>query len=148
MTDTPEQDIARDLVRRTMLAAPLMLAIGAIFWGLDGALSSGYALVIVAANFLLGAAAITWGAKVSPSAMFAAVLGGFVVRLGIITAAVLPIRGSGWFEIAPFAISLLVTHIGILAWETQHVSATLAFPGLKPEPVVRSNNNPSTEHSA
>jgi len=30
------------------------------------------------------------------------------------------------------AVSLLVTHLGLLVLETRHVSASLAFPSLKP----------------
>lgn len=144
----PERVIARDLAVRTVVVAPLMLAMGALFWGWNGALSAGYALVLVAANFLLGAAFITWGAKVSPAALFGAVMFGFLARLGVITAAVLPIRNSDWFELAPFAISLLVTHLGLLAWETRHVSASLAFPGLKPGHQVLSTFDPAAERSA
>jgi hypothetical protein len=146
-TVAPEQEIARDLAVRTALVAPLMLAIGAVFWGWYGFFSSGYALVIVAVNFLLAAAIMTWSAKISPGVMFGAVMFGFIARLGIITAAVLPIRNTEWFEIAPFAISLLVTHIGLLIWEAQHVSASLAFPGLKPGTAVLSTNDPSAERS-
>jgi len=144
----PERQIARDLAVRTLLVAPIMLAAGALFWGWHGFWSAGYALVIVAANFLLAAAAITWGAKISPAAMFGAVMFGFVARLGIITAAVLPIRSTEWFEIVPFAISLLITHLGLLAWETRHVAASLAFPGLKPGHEILSTTDPSAERSA
>ena len=144
----PEREIARDLAIRTVIVAPVMLAIGAGFWGWHGFWSSGYALAIVAVNFLLAAATITWSAKISPAVMFGAVMFGFLARLGIITAAVLPIRHSEWFEIAPFAISLLVTHLGLLLWETQHVSASLAFPGLKPGHAVLSTNDSSAERSA
>ncbi|MGZ0217694.1 MAG: ATP synthase subunit I [Acidimicrobiales bacterium] len=143
----PERQVARDLAVRTVLVTPAMLAVGAIFWGWHGFWSSGIALGIVAVNFLLGAAAITWGAKVSPAALFGAVMFGFIVRLGILTAAVLPIRSSGWFEIVPFAISLLVTHLGLLAWETRHVAASLAFPGLKPGHELLSTIDPSAERS-
>jgi hypothetical protein len=143
----PERQVARDLAVRTVLVTPVMLAVGAIFWGWHGFWSSGIALGIVAVNFLLGAAAITWGAKVSPAALFGAVMFGFIVRLGILTAAVLPIRSSEWFEIVPFAISLLVTHLGLLAWETRHVAASLAFPGLKPGHEILSTIDPSAERS-
>ncbi len=157
--NSPEREIARDLAMRTLLVAPVMLAVGAVFWGWSGLWSSGYGLAIVAVNFLVGAAIITWSAKISPAVMFGSVLFGFVARLGVITAAVLPIRGSDWFEIAPFAISLLVTHIGLLAWETRHVAATLAFPGLKPGAAVlsprggsvnssKSTDDSTAEHSA
>ena len=30
------------------------------------------------------------------------------------------------------AILILVTHLGLLFWELRYVSASLAFPGLKP----------------
>jgi hypothetical protein len=144
----PERTIARDLAARTVLVAPVMVAMGAVFWGGAGAWSAGYALVIVAVNFLLGAATITWGARISPGALFGSVMFGFIARLGIITAAVLPIRDSEWFEVAPFAISLLVTHLGLLAWETRHVSASLAFPGLKPGHDLLSITDPAAERSA
>jgi hypothetical protein len=144
----PERQVARDLAVRTVMVTPAMLAVGAIFWGWHGFWSFGIALAIVAINFLLGAAAITWGAKVSPAALFGAVMFGFIVRLGILTAAVLPIRHSEWFEIVPFAISLLVTHLGLLAWETRHVAASLAFPGLKPGHEILPTNDPSAERSA
>ncbi len=143
----PEREIARDLAMRTLLVAPVMLAIGAIFWGWSGLWSSGYGLVIVAVNFLVGAAIITWSAKISPAVMFGAVMFGFIARLGIITAAVLPIRDSDWFEVAPFAISLLVTHIGLLAWETRHVAASLAYPGLKPGAAVLSPKSDAANSS-
>ena len=143
----PERQVARDLAARTVLVTPVMLSVGAVFWGWHGFWSSGIALGIVAVNFLLGAAAITWGAKISPAALFGAVMFGFLVRLGILTAAVLPIRSSEWFEIVPFAISLLVTHLGLLAWETRHVAASLAFPGLKPGHEILSTIDPSAERS-
>ena len=128
----PELDIARDIVRRALIVGPILLAISALFWGWNGLASSGYALVLVMANFLLGAAIITWSARISPAVMMGAVLFGYIARLGILTAAVLPIRNRDWFEVAPFAITLLVTHLGLLIWETRHVSASLAYPGLKP----------------
>ena len=134
----PEREIARDLAVRSLLVAPLMVAFGAIFWGWAGVWSSGYGLAIVSLNFLLGAAIITWSVKISPAVMFGAVMVGFVARLGIIAGAVLPIRSAVWFEITPFAIALLVTHIGLLVWETRHVAASLAFPGLKPGSAVLS----------
>ena len=128
----PEQAVARDMVRRSVLFAVPLLAGGALGWGWTGALSVGLALALVLVNFVLGAAVIGWGARMGPAAMMAAAMGGYVVRLGVVTAAVLPVRHHDWFELLPFAVSLLVTHLGLLIVETRHVSASLAFPGLKP----------------
>lgn len=139
--DAPERAVARDMVRRSVVFAVPLLAGGALGWGWTGALSVGLALALVLVNFGLGAAAIGWGARLGAGPLMAAALGGYVVRLGIVTAAVLPVRHHDWFELLPFAVSLLVTHLGLLIVEARHVSASLAFPGLKP-------SRPSSEHSA
>ena len=132
-SEAPERAVARDMVRRSVFFAAPLLVGGALGWGWPGVFSVGLALVLVLANFALGAAAIGWGARLGPAALMAAALGGYVVRLGIVTAAVLPIRHHDWFELLPFAVSLIATHLGLLIVEARHVSASLAFPGLRPE---------------
>ena len=120
------------MFRRGLMVGPALVAICTILWGVDGLVSSAFALGIVLINFLAGAWLIDWAVKVSPEMLMGAVLGGFVLRMGILTAAVVPVRNMGWFEITPFALTLIVTHLGLLIWETKFVSATLAYPGLKP----------------
>ncbi len=128
----PERQVALDLFRRGLLAGPILVALCAAVWGLAGLVSSGFALGLVLVNFVAGAWLIDWAVRISPQLLMGAVLGGFVLRMGLLTAAVLPVRDLGWFEIAPFAITLIVTHLGLLIWETRYVSATLAHPGLAP----------------
>ena len=55
---TPERDIAIDMARRALPLAPIPLVISAIFWQVDGVISSAYALVLIVANFLAAAAPI------------------------------------------------------------------------------------------
>jgi len=143
----PEREVATDLAVRVAIVAPIMLAVSAAFWGFAGLWSAAIALALVAANFLLGAAFITSAARISPSMLMGAVLGGFILRLGLITAIVMPIRHAGWFAVVPFAISLLVTHLGLLLWETQHVAASLAHPGLKPGHAILSHSSSNAERS-
>ncbi len=128
----PEREVALDLFRRGLIAGPVLVAGCTAIWGTAGLASSGLALGLVLVNFLAGAWLIDWAVRISPQMLMGAVLGGFVARLGLLTAAVLPVRNAGWFEIAPFAVTLIVTHLGLLLWETRFVSATLAYPGLKP----------------
>jgi hypothetical protein len=127
-----ETAIARDLTRRAIWVAPAFLLVGLLGWGLDGLLSSALALVLVAVNFRLGAAIITRAAQISINALYGAVLGGYVARLALMTAVVLVVKAVGLLATVPFAITLLVTHLGLLAWESRHVAMTLAAPGLKP----------------
>jgi len=127
-----EGAIARDLTRRAIWVAPVFLLVGVVGWGINGLLSSALALVLVAVNFRLGAAIISRAAQISINALYGAVLGGYVARLALMTAVVLTVKAIGLLATVPFAITLLVTHLGLLAWESRHVAMTLADPGLKP----------------
>lgn len=127
-----EGAIARDLARRAIWVAPVFLLLGVVGWGINGLFSSALALVLVAANFRLGAAIISRAAQISINALYGAVLGGYVARLALMTAVVLTVKAIGLLATVPFAITLLVTHLGLLAWESRHVAMTLAAPGLKP----------------
>ena len=128
----PESDIARHLARRAVLVAPLFLVGGLIGWGPTGLFSAALGLVLVAVNFRLGAAIITRATQISINALYGAVLGGYVARLGLMTAVVLVVKAGGWLATVPFAITLLVTHLGLLVWESRHVALTLAAPGRRP----------------
>ena len=57
---------------------------------------------------------------------------GYLLRLGILFCAVVLVRDAGWVELWPLGLTLIVTHLGLLAWEARSVSASLAFPALKP----------------
>ncbi len=143
----PEREVAFDMVRRSVIFAVPLLAAGALGWQWSGVWSVGLALGLVLVNFVLGAAMIGWGARLGAGGLMAAALGGYVVRLGIVAAAVLPVLRFDWFELLPFAVSLLVTHIGLLVVESRHVAASAAFPGLKPGrefPSRRGSSRPSS----
>ena len=127
-----EGAIGRDLTRRAIWVAPVFLLVGVVGWGIIGLLSSALALVLVAVNFRLGAAIISRAAQISINALYGAVLGGYVARLALMTAVVLTVKAIGLLATVPFAITLLVTHLGLLAWESRHVAMTLAAPGLRP----------------
>jgi hypothetical protein len=43
------------------------------------------------------------------------------------------VNDRDWVDLPVLAVTVLVTHLGMLFWETRYVSASLAFPALKPE---------------
>jgi hypothetical protein len=86
----------------------------------------------VVANFLVSAAMLAWTAKISISLMMGTALFGYLMRLGLIFLAVWVVRDASWVELVPLGLTIVVTHLGLLFWEMRYVSATLAFPGLKP----------------
>ena len=59
-------------------------------------------------------------------------LGGFLVRMGVLVGVIALVRNQPWVDLPTLAITLLATQLGLLFWETRYVSATLAYPGLKP----------------
>lgn len=132
-TNAPERQVAFDMARLGLIVGPGFCLVGFLAWGLGGLASSAIAFALVVINLVLGAWIIGRAADVSPNLLMGAVLGGFVFRLAALTAVVLPIRDFTWFEVAPFALALVGGHLGLLAWETQRVSISLAYPGLPPK---------------
>jgi hypothetical protein len=127
-----EQQVARDMIRRALPVAPVLMLLCGLIWGVHGALSCGYAVVIVLANFALSAAILSATARISLVVMMAAVMAGYLIRLVLVTVAVLAVIHQSWVVVVPLALTLMVTHLGLLFWETRYVSATLAYPALKP----------------
>jgi hypothetical protein len=127
-----EVEVAFDLGRRALWIAPALVLLSAVIWGVEGALSSGFSLGLVALNFLAAAAVIAWGARTSLTLLWAAVLGGYVARLGLVLAALFLVKDAAWVERVPLFATLLVAHLGLLLWETRYLSISLAYPALKP----------------
>lgn len=129
---SPAADVARDIVRRGVWIAPVLMGIGAAVWSTDGFFSVGYGVLLVLANFALAALIIATTSRISLSLMMAGVLFGFLIRLGIIFVAVYAVKDAGWMNILALGLTIIVTHLGLLIWELRFVSASLAYPGLKP----------------
>jgi hypothetical protein len=127
-----ERQVAADIARRSLPVAPVILILCALGWGVAGAASAAYALVLVLANFFASAAMLAWAARTSLNLLMGVALFGYIGRLGLITLAVLAISGQSWFSPIPLCATLVLTHLGLLIWETRYVSASLAYPGLKP----------------
>jgi hypothetical protein len=127
-----ERELAVDMLKRSARLVPIVLAVAAIFWGYDGIASAGIAVGLVLINLLLSAAALSWAAKVSLNMIMVVALVGFAVRMGLVTLVVFLVKDAGWIDLLALGVSILVTHLGLLFWELRYVSASLAFPGLKP----------------
>jgi hypothetical protein len=128
-----ERQIAADMIKRAAMALPALVVVAALGWGVDGALSAAFAVGLVSANFAVAATSMSWAAKISVNVLMATVLAGFMVRMALITVAVLAVRHQSWVATVPLGITIVLTHIGLLFWETRHLSVSLAFPGLKPK---------------
>lgn len=130
--DGPERDVALDMARLGLFLGPAFSALAALVWGVGGFASAAIAFAIVVANLLFGAWIIGRALAIGPNLLMGAMLGSFILRLILLSVIVVPIRDFGWFEVVPFAIGLVGGHLGLLIWETQRISGTLAYPGLPP----------------
>lgn len=129
-----EQEVARDLIRHGLYALPVALLVGTLGWGAGGLLSVGYAAALVLVNFWLNASLLAWASRISYAMVMGVALFGFAVRIALVSAAVLLVADQAWVRPVPLGVTLVVAHLGLLFWETRYVSASLAFPGLKPAP--------------
>ncbi|MGK2947193.1 MAG: ATP synthase subunit I [Acidimicrobiales bacterium] len=129
----PEPVLARDIARHAVRIAPVAIAVCAAIWGGAGAASAAYATVLVLANLLLAAWMLSTAARISYALLMGAALFGFLLRLGLVSAAVLLVKDASWVEPVALGLTLVVAHLGLLFWELRYVSISLAHPGLKPE---------------
>ena len=128
----PEVAVTKDMIRRGLVVAPLLLLVCGFLWGMHGALSSAYGVAIILLNFGLAAGIVAGTARISIGMMMGAVLFGYLVRLGLILVAVLLVKDAGWISLPALGTTIIVTHLGLLVWEMKFVALSLAHPGLKP----------------
>jgi hypothetical protein len=128
----PEVAVSTDMIKRGLVAAPVLIAICGVIWGMDGVWSSAYGIAIVLANFALAAASIASAARISLGLMMAATLFGYIIRLALIFLAVWLVRDAAWISFPALGSTIIITHLGLLFWEMKYVALSLAHPGLKP----------------
>ena len=128
----PEAAVTKDMVRRGLIVAPLLIAICGLLWQMNGALSSAYGIALVLVNFTLAATLVSVTARISLGLMMGAVLFGYLIRLGLIFLAVFLVKDAGWISLPALGATIIVTHLGLLIWEMKYVALSLAHPGLKP----------------
>lgn len=134
-----EVEVATDLVRRGLIVAPLLVLVAGLVRGVDGAYSAAVAIALVLCNFVIAASSLAWAARRGAAVLAAVVFGGYALRLAIVVVVFLALRNQAWFDAVSFGVTLVVTHVGLLFWETRFVGLTLAAPGLRPGPLPEEN---------
>ena len=130
--EAPEVQISKDLIRRGLIAGPVLIAICGVIWGMNGVSSSAYGVALVLVNFAIAAGLIAVTARISLGLMMGAILFGYLVRLGLVLLAFVLVKDAGWMSRPALGLTVIVTHLGLLVWELKYVAASLAYPGLKP----------------
>lgn len=134
---SPAAEVARDMVRKGLPLVPVGMVLGAVLGGFDGAASVTYGMAIILVNTLLSAYLLAWASRISFALVAAAAMGGYVLRLTLVFAAVWLVKDASWVDLVPLGLTIICTHLGLLVWELRAVSASMAYPGLKPKPAAR-----------
>jgi hypothetical protein len=116
---TPDTTLAPGLFWRAVLTAPVLIAVAAIFRGGHGAASAATGLALAAWNLLMAARSITWAAQRSTTVLAGVALGGYVVRLAVLTVLVLAIKDLSWVDLPVLGFTLVVTHFALVVWEAK-----------------------------
>jgi hypothetical protein len=127
---SPEVGISRDIAKRGLVVAPVLVAVSAVIWGSAGAWSAAYAIALVLANFAGSALLIAGAAKISFGLMMGTVLFGYLIRLAIIFAAVWFVAEASWISLPALGATIIVTHLGLLVWELKYVAISLSHSGV------------------
>jgi len=127
-----EREVAFDMLKRGVWLAPVVLIAATAIWGSDGTASAGVAIGLVVVNLVLAALSLSWAASRSLTLLMGMALGGFAVRMALVTVVLLLVKDEPWIDLTALGVSVLATHLGLLFWELRYVSASLAFPALKP----------------
>ena len=131
-----EKDLAFHMITRAVPLAPLIVFGALIIRGGDGAWSALLAVGIVVVNLVFAAALYTWGARTSANMLMVAALGGFLLRMLLVTLVVVLVKDQSWVDLHTLAVALLITQLGLLAWECHHVATSLAVSVPDPLPVT------------
>ena len=129
---SPEVTASKDIIKRGLIVAPVLVAIAAVIWGSDGATAALYGIALVLVNFAVSAALVSVTARISLGLMMGAVLFGYLIRLALVFVAVYLVREVDWISLPALGATIIVTHLGLLGWELKYVAISLAHPGLKP----------------
>lgn len=124
------------MVRRALVPSALAVAVAALVGlaasGPDAAASAAIGVAIVSLNFAAHGLSLAWASGVSIAAVHAVALGGFVVRLGVIVAAMFALNTMTWFSPLAFGLAVVPATVLLLVYEARlairGLGATLQIP--------------------
>jgi hypothetical protein len=122
-TAEPERELIRRTVPFAIPAAIVAFVIGIAASNLGAGWSAALGIAVVAANFVVSGLSIAWAAGISPVALYAVGLGGFVVRLAVFVLILLALTRFGWFSAAAFTAAFVPATLGLLVLEMKFIAS-------------------------
>lgn len=116
-----EAIMSRNMVKRAVWVAPVLMIVFGVASGVSGAVAAGVGVAIVVVNFLIGGWIMSTAAAVSLTLYHAAALFGFFIRLGLITMAMLLIASVTDIDRTAMGVSAVVSYLTLLSLEAVSV---------------------------
>ena len=129
----PAVEVALDISKNATVVAPLPIAVAFLIGGVDAGLAVVIGLLLVVSNFLISAYILGWASKISGSLVASTSVSSYFFRISSIGAIVWLLKDVDSVNLIWLTFTLVISHLGLLFWELQFVSATIAYPGLKPK---------------
>lgn len=117
-----EAIIGRNIAKRAIVVAPLIVIVFGITGGWLGAASAAIGIAIVVVNFILGGYILATAAGVSLGMYHAAALFGFFIRLGLITLTMVLIVSTFDIDRVAMGVSVVVSYLVLLSLEAVAVA--------------------------
>ncbi len=121
----PERAIVRRVAPFGPPAALLGLLAGWLAAGWGTGWSAAIGVVVVVANAAANALLLSRAARISLTAYSAAVMGGFVLRLGVIVAIMFALNRLDWFSPLAFGLAVVPATLLLLAYEMKLIAGGL-----------------------
>jgi hypothetical protein len=121
----PERELVRRVVPFSIPALAIAFVAGALLGGPDAGWSAALGVAVVLANFFAYAFSLAWAAAISPTAVFAVGLGGFLVRIAVIVAILVALNSLSWFSAVAFVLAVVPATILLLGFEMKVLSGRM-----------------------
>jgi hypothetical protein len=121
----PERELVRRALPYAIPALVVAFAAGALLGGADVGWSAAIGVAVVTANFVAYGLSLAWAAAISPMALMAVGLGGFIVRLAVIVLLLVGLDTLSWFSPVAFLAAVVPVTALLLGFEMKVISGRL-----------------------
>jgi hypothetical protein len=121
----PERELVRRALPFALPAVVVAFVAGALLGDLNAGWSAAIGVAVVAANFVAYGLSLAWAAAISPMALMAVGLGGFIVRLAVIVLLLVGLTELSWFSPVAFLAAVIPATALLLGFEMKVISGRL-----------------------
>lgn len=125
--DPVELRMARAALLAVAVLAVPCVAVASLAVGREGAIGAGVATAVVAGMFAMSGAMTSWAARLGPTVLMGAVLGGYLLRMVVYALLIVLLRPVEAIHGRSLAVTAAVLLVGALIWEVRLVSRVPGF---------------------